>query len=183
MIHDVSYFMDYTIWVIPEEIAKNSWLIEGYFITLIVFLGWKWFRFCKWEYLHRILFVETILFIIYKTIIARTVHQEVGINLIPFWSYLVGDHRGTNLFIQNIMNILLYIPVGIFACGAFPKFKMTRIVLIGFTLSVLTDVSQLITKRGFCETDDVIHNTLGCMIGYGIYRFMKVIIDKLKKKC
>lgn len=24
--------------------------------------------------------------------------------------------------------------------------------------------------KGFSEIDDVIHNTLGCMIGYGIYK-------------
>ena len=32
------------------------------------------------------------------------------------------------------------------------------------------EVFQLITKRGYFEIDDLIHNTLGVVIGYGLYR-------------
>lgn len=33
-------------------------------------------------------------------------------------------------------------------------------------ISVSIEVIQLVTKRGFAETDDVMHNTVGCIVGY-----------------
>ena len=38
--------------------------------------------------------------------------------------------------------------------------------MTGAILSTIVEISQFATKRGLCETDDVIHNTLGCLLGY-----------------
>lgn len=35
-------------------------------------------------------------------------------------------------------------------------------------MTIFIEVLQLISKRGIFEIDDIINNTLGCMIGYGI---------------
>ena len=42
-------------------------------------------------------------------------------------------------------------------------------LLVGLCLSVSIEALQFVFKFGFSELDDVIHNTLGCMIGYGVY--------------
>lgn len=42
-----------------------------------------------------------------------------------------------------------------------------RVLVFGAGISVMIELLQLIFKRGLCETDDVIHNVVGCMIGYG----------------
>ena len=39
---------------------------------------------------------------------------------------------------------------------------------MGFVFSSVIELSQLVLKRGLCEFDDVFHNTLGCVIGYGV---------------
>ncbi len=39
----------------------------------------------------------------------------------------------------------------------------------GGGLSFAIESTQYVTKTGFAEFDDVFHNTLGCVIGYGIY--------------
>jgi len=37
-------------------------------------------------------------------------------------------------------------------------------------------------KRGFCEVDDVMHNSLGCLIGYGIYKLVRYGYKRLGKR-
>ena len=60
-----------------------------------------------------------------------------------------------------------------------------RVLFLGGGLSVFIELLQLIFKKGFCETDDVIHNVLGCLIGYYIYRltFLRqcVIVNRINK--
>ena len=43
---------------------------------------------------------------------------------------------------------------------------------MGFIFSSVIELSQLALKRGLCEFDDVFHNTLGCVIGYGVGMMM-----------
>ena len=46
-------------------------------------------------------------------------------------------------------------------------------MFIGFELSLMVELSQLILKVGSCDVDDVLLNTLGCCLGYGLYRLLK----------
>lgn len=36
--------------------------------------------------------------------------------------------------------------------------------------------------KGFSELDDVMHNTLGCMIGYGIYSLVRVGYERISER-
>ena len=48
-----------------------------------------------------------------------------------------------------------------------------RTMFIGFELSLMVELSQLVLKVGSCDVDDVLLNTLGCCLGYGLYRLLK----------
>ena len=48
-----------------------------------------------------------------------------------------------------------------------------RTTFIGFELSLMIELSQLVLKVGSCDVDDVLLNTLGCCLGYGLYRLLK----------
>ena len=39
-------------------------------------------------------------------------------------------------------------------------------LMIGMGISVSIEAMQYFFHRGFAETDDVMHNTLGCILGY-----------------
>lgn len=54
---------------------------------------------------------------------------------------------------------------------------MVYTILFGCLVSVAIEVLQFFTQRGLCELDDVIHNTLGVVIGYGVYK----VISKVKR--
>ena len=43
------------------------------------------------------------------------------------------------------------------------------VLLIGCSISVTIEALQFWFMKGFSEVDDVMHNTVGCLIGYGVY--------------
>lgn len=69
-----------------------------------------------------------------------------------------------------VLNIIMFVPIGIMlpAIGLyFRKFWYTYIA--GFIFSFLLEVLQFISGRGVVESDDILNNTLGTMIGFGLY--------------
>ena len=79
---------------------------------------------------------------------------------------------------EVLLNILLYIPFGSLIHYAFPKLKWWTIVVSGFLMSGLTETIQLFFKLGLCEVDDLISNTLGTIIGVGLYCGYKRIVAR-----
>lgn len=55
-------------------------------------------------------------------------------------------------------------------------------MMVGMGISLSIEVMQYFFHRGFAETDDVMHNTTGCLIGYGIYWLTRLGYDKLTQK-
>ena len=67
--------------------------------------------------------------------------------------------------VQYLLNILFFIPYGFL----FPwKDNWKRVFVTAVVLSVFIEFSQFIFNLGWCEVDDVISNTLGAMIGWGV---------------
>ncbi len=121
-----------------------------------------------------------ILAILYLTIFRGIKKSDAihHINLIPFWSYSKfseADYRW-----QIFMNVFLFIPFGCLLSWTFNK-GFLKTLLISCILSVLIESIQYLFCLGFCETDDVIHNTLGSAIGYGYWGIIKWIGIKIRK--
>ena len=77
--------------------------------------------------------------------------------------------RGSAPYTGIIFNILLYYPLGYLLPILFTKLKPKHAILIGCLCSIATEATQYLLKMGWCETDDVIHNTLGTAIGVWIW--------------
>lgn len=56
-----------------------------------------------------------------------------------------------------------------------------KVLLVGAGLSVTIETLQFVMLRGFSEIDDVMHNTLGCLLGYGLYIIMKKGYGKISE--
>ena len=95
------------------------------------------------------------------TVIFRVVRDSNRYALKPFWSYNKPD-----LLLENIMNVVAFVPIGLLIGFVFRHIKWWIVLLIGGSISISIEILQLITKRGFSEIDDVIHNVLGCMVGF-----------------
>ena len=63
----------------------------------------------------------------------------------------------------------------------FSKGTWWKTIGLGCLISMSIEALQYIFKHGFCEVDDVIHNTLGCAIGCGIASLLKYAYSGIKK--
>ena len=67
---------------------------------------------------------------------------------------------------EDILNIMLLLPLG----GLLPfvfdkKIHWWQGLLCGIVVSFGIEILQLVLKRGLFELDDIINNSLGCMMG------------------
>ena len=115
-------------------------------------------------------------FVLCTTLFFRESSETMRYYFFPFWSY---DVLNYNIIAQLILNVLLFVPIG-FLLGAIIKERRWMLVIeMGCLLSLMIEILQLLTRRGVCNIDDVIHNTIGCAIGYGIFRLCNTI-QKIK---
>ena len=91
------------------------------------------------------------------------------------------DAGQTELIEENLMNIALGIPVGFLLSFIFTHRSWWKAALVGFIFSSVIELSQLLLKCGLCEFDDVFHNTLGCVISYGVGVMMLWGIGKVRR--
>lgn len=74
-----------------------------------------------------------------------------------------------DLMVEILLNILLYIPLGYLLPFTFPKIRGFWVIATGAVCSVLTELTQLIFRIGLFEYDDMMNNTMGCVMGLLLY--------------
>lgn len=122
------------------------------------------------------LFIGYVILVLCTTIFFRDDTYEKRYMLHPFWSYTVLYNR---LLAQLIMNVLLFIPIGFFAGGSLKKKNIWNAIGIGFVLSFFIELTQLISTRGVFNVDDIIHNVLGCIIGFSFFVLCYKLIKRI----
>jgi glycopeptide antibiotics resistance protein len=68
--------------------------------------------------------------------------------------------------VENIMNVVVFIPVSLLLGIAFKQTTWWKALLLGCGISITIESLQFIFMRGFSELDDVMHNTVGCLLGW-----------------
>ncbi len=69
-----------------------------------------------------------------------------------------------------VENFLFFMPAGILFPLAFPKrFKSAGHIFLIFLISVMIEVLQHLTGRGYAQLDDVILNTLGAAVSFWFF--------------
>lgn len=111
-----------------------------------------------------------VLFILFQTIIGRE-QKTFRAEWMPFWSY---SHP--ELYMEIILNYLLFIPLGILLYGTFGERIGLKVVLIGCVLSAGIEITQLVFRIGLFEFDDILGNTIGCLMGAGLVKIIKIVI-------
>lgn len=129
-----------------------------------------------------IFFVVFGIFMICVTIIYRRQYHESHINLMPFWSYFAIMSGKNELIKQIIMNVLAFMPIGMSLAVCINKTTWWKVVLIGSMISTSVELLQYHYKRGLCEIDDVMHNSIGCLIGYGIISLVRIGYKRFCKR-
>lgn len=91
--------------------------------------------------------------------------------LMPFASYYTALNGGSKeLYRTNFMNAVLFYPAGLLGCEALPKRwrKIWKVMLVTCVLALVSvgiEYTQYRFGLGLAEVDDVIHNTLGTLLG------------------
>lgn len=91
-------------------------------------------------------------------------------DLISWGSYV----RAAWLFFGNIA---FFVPLGLWLGIRGRGF--CRCLLTGLALSLLIEAGQYLLGTGISETDDLVLNTLGALLGLGLYR----LFQRIKRKC
>lgn len=121
-----------------------------------------------------VLLTEYIGLLYCSTVFYRITNKSVQYDYMPFWSYQAYfDGKESNALIENMMNILVFVPVGLLLGYLIKNKTFVRVSILGACISIGIELLQLIFKKGFSELDDVMHNTLGCVLGYGILIILK----------
>lgn len=108
---------------------------------------------------------------LYITLFSRSSGTDYySYHLQPFWSYSQIKDGYVETFYENIYNVLFFVPYGILLSIQLRNLSLAKIVAVGCMTSVFIEILQLVTRTGCCEIDDVIHNTLGFMIGATIVK-------------
>lgn len=165
-------------WELFQDYLKD--LVENvpiwvYVIALFIFVsGSALVLTLKGREKRRTLFVLLFLFVYYllllcSMVIFREARTTLHHGFDPFWHYEDFIQGKMTFLPEAVMNVLVFIPIGLALCLAFRRIRLWQIVVIGMALSVGIELLQLFFKRGCTDVDDVIHNTLGSVVGCGLY--------------
>lgn len=164
---------------IPQEVYEG--LLSIFCVGTVLLLVWKEFK-TGLRYSAALLLVEYIFLLFCSTVIFRATGETRQYDFHPFWSY-----DRPELLVENIMNVVVFVPVGLML-GSFLRVKgsstseatksMTwlMVAIIGCGISVTIESLQFFFMRGFSELDDVMHNTVGCILGYIMVKGSRLVV-------
>lgn len=123
--------------------------------------------------------VACLFLMLYSTVLGRDPHDDFAIQLIPFDSIRVIRDGYIERLYEKIYNVLFFIPLGCLYALYFRHKVVLRSLAAGIATSIGIELLQLITCTGTCETDDVICNAVGCLIGacvVGILKKCRIVV-------
>ena len=129
-----------------------------------------------------IIVITLLIAVLYNTVFSRS-STEIDIDLIPLSSF---ERAISNpeIYRSMLMNVFLFVPLGLslpyVIKGSLTK-RIMITVLVGFVLSVSIETIQFLCSIGMVETDDVICNTFGTLIGSSAYPLSALGIKTIKK--
>ena len=117
--------------------------------------------------------LPTILFIVYLIALSWILLFKLGVrfsymgdrrvNLIPFSEPLILDG-------ENILNVVIFVPLGIYAGILFERWNFGKKLFLIFLISLLVEGLQFILAVGAFDITDIITNTLGGITGLMIFK-------------
>ena len=163
MKYDVDYITQYILNYDPG-VSKTA-LTGGVALVCGTTVGLSLIKPEKPALVKNISIVLTGLYVVlmfYVTVLCRDSSHERLLIWKPFWSYFRLYNR---ILAEHIMNVLMFMPFGFLVCSILERSSVWKVCLAGSVVSLAIEVTQFITKKGICNIDDVINNTIGCAIG------------------
>lgn len=173
---------DYVISLYQDiPVIVYAGLSLAFLFGTIAFIAYEGVK-CGWRKIVGLILVEYAILIYCSTVVFRSSSEATGYEYIPLWSYSAIQEGRAELLSENILNVAVFVPMGFMLGVAFRTIRWWHVLIVGCLMSFSIEAMQLVFKRGFAETDDVMHNTAGCMIGFGVTSVIGKIIKCLMIK-
>ncbi len=112
------------------------------------------------------------LFINYDYASKRTLQERFELYLVPFNSYFMNGFDRSALLKDDLLNVVTFIPMGLYITHFSGKKSIFRVMFITFCVSAFIEAFQLFSLIGTFGSKDLITNTFGAALGFGIYKFI-----------
>ena len=172
---------DEIVFLLQTRVPSELWVVLSAIICigLVCIFSLVKVKEKKWQYSSVLCLTIYVSIMLCNTVIFRTEGNMSRVVLIPFWSYMEAVKESRSFYlIENLLNIVLFVPVGLFLKMSFRNMRFIPIVFCGLLLSLVIETSQLLLQRGWFEVDDMMHNTLGTVLGYLTIRNCKKHEDR-----
>ena len=124
-----------------------------------------------WKILHGAAFLAFTAVILYLTVTTRESASGSGLFLVPFHSYREVMAGGNpEILRSNFMNAVLFYPSGLLMAALLPQrwprwCRVLPVLLLFAGVSAGVEYIQFTRGMGMAEIDDVLHNSLGALLG------------------
>ena len=98
-------------------------------------------------------------------------YRTRSLNLIPFVTL------GQTGLSETVSNVVTFVPFGILLALNFAKAPFWRLVLVVLVFSVTVETLQYVLAIGTTDATDVVTNTLGGLVGIGLFRLVARLVD------
>lgn len=116
-----------------------------------------------------ILLLEYLVLILSSAVLFREAGIDRDYDSAPFAGYAHLFDRDKAVVVEIIINMLAFMPIGFLMGCAVKNMKWWKVAVFALGCSLLIELLQFVFSKGVTELDDVFHNTIGALIGYGIY--------------
>lgn len=145
-------------------------------------------RYRKKKYTVAALILYSVL-ILEVTVFGRSPNSTIIIKMEPFWTYVHLWHNGISwMFWELVYNLIMLAPLGYLIAALLQvvvrkkKYLLLGALLAGLGFSILIEGLQFVLKRGTVEVDDLIHNTIGAVLGAILYIAGKHFFNCVRKR-
>ena len=116
-----------------------------------------------------------VLLVLCFTVFFREGKDVAQISMKPLWNY---ESLNYKLIAESILNVFLFMPLGFLASAAVKNRRILNVLGIGLLISLSIETMQYVFRRGVCNVDDLVHNVLGCFIGYSFFALCSFMFRK-----
>lgn len=148
--------------------------LSGYLfvIPMLIFYWIALFRSGNKQSLLRIVAILAFGYYLIGVLTVTGIHELKAFSprlvLVPFLDMIRGP-------MDTVLNIILFLPFGFFLPLLYRKYnRAIQVVFAGFLLSLSIEVLQMF-GMGTTDVNDLITNTIGAFLGYGIYTVLSNI--------
>lgn len=128
------------------------------------------------------LLLEYAALVVCTTLVFRHSSESYMLKWPPMWSYMPAYGGGTlHNWIANGLNVLMFVPIGGLYKLAVKHSRWWTMLTVAAAFSLAIELMQLLLHLGYCEVDDLVHNCLGALIGYGACAMLTIWASEWKK--